>query len=114
MSLTFDDVQTSTPMRWSAFSPLRDSFSGNASRMRLLPSTRTMRGCGRVDGAEVVAEGVVGQFADGPGHLDAGRPAADDHERQCNGRGSGRPDAARPPRRPTGPAGGFRSPPRPT
>ena len=36
---------------------------------------------GRVDRAEVAAERVAGDLAEGAGQLDAGRPAADEHER---------------------------------
>ena len=39
-------------------------------------------GVGRVDRAEVAPQRVAGDFADRPGHLDPGRPAADDDERQ--------------------------------
>ena len=40
------------------------------------------RAFGRVDVPERALEGVVGQFGDLPGHLDAGRTGADDDERQ--------------------------------
>ena len=34
----------------------------------------------RIDGAEVSCQRLACQFGDGPGHLDPGRPAADDHD----------------------------------
>ena len=80
MSLTFDDVQTSTPIRCSAFSPLRDNFSGNACEDAFAAFDEEDARLGGVDVPKVSAEGVMGQFADGPGHLDAGRAAADHDE----------------------------------
>ena len=54
----------------------------------------------RVDGAEVAAEGVVGDLGELAGELDAGRPGADDHEGQPLARAPpGRARARRPRRR---------------
>ncbi len=50
--------------------------------MRSSPSSRRMRGAGRVDDAEVAAQRGVGDLAESAGQLDAGRSAAHDDERQ--------------------------------
>src|SRR5690606_11071506 len=50
---------------------------------------------GRVDAAEVVAEGVARKFGDGAGHLDARGPGADDDERQPPPHGHASNGAAR-------------------
>ena len=52
-----------------------------------LPFDEHDAGRTRIDGAEVVAHGESGEFADGAGHFDAGRAAADDHEGEQPGGG---------------------------
>ena len=58
------------------------SFSGNVARIVGPASTRTMRARRRVDGAEFVAQRLARDLRERARQLDAGRAAADQHERQ--------------------------------
>ena len=72
---------------------------GRQDAVRRLDEQDRGRRAGRCGGSRA-AQRVVGDLGDGAGQLDAGRPAADDDERQpARARRSGR-SRARPPRRP--------------
>ena len=53
---------------------------------------------GRIDVAKFVLQAVAGDLGHGAGHLDAGRPAADDHEREQHAAALGDRFRARPAR----------------
>ena len=90
----------------------RDSSSGNAASKRGPASTRITRACARIDVAEVARERVARDLGERARELDAGRPAADDHEREPAARRSSGRARARPPRTRAGCGGGSRARPR--
>ena len=71
-----------TPSRSSARAAFRESDSGKLVSTRSAASTSSTRAVARVDRAEVAAQRVVRELGDLAGHLDAGRPGADDDERE--------------------------------
>ena len=79
-------VRTVTPSRSSDRRAFSDSSGGKAARMRRPASiSRIARRAGSMR-AEVGAQRVAGDLGDRAGQLDAGRPAADDDEREPGAR----------------------------
>ena len=75
-------VHTATPSRSSARRANAESGSGYVGSTCGPPSTRMIRAVSGSNRPEVVRERVPRNLRQRAGQLDAGRPAADDHERQ--------------------------------
>jgi hypothetical protein len=71
-----------TPSRWSERSARRESDGGNVVSTPVGRLDQQDPAVAGIDRAEVAAQGVAGQLGHLAGHLDAGRPGADDHERE--------------------------------
>ena len=78
--ITVRPVRTVTPRRCSDRSAFAESEGGKLVRTRSAASTSTMRALAGIDSAEVAPQCVPRQFGDLAGHLDTGRPGADDDE----------------------------------
>ena len=82
MPMTTEPVFTSTPSRSSALRAASRSRSGNGASTYGLPSTSTMRADSGRMRRKSWTQRLAGDFRERAGELDAGRPAADDDERQ--------------------------------